>query len=46
MPGLSEGRDLAPVSVLVKRWNAKRLKERLVITAHRQKERNPSIGLF
>jgi len=34
-----EGRDLAPVSVLVERWNAKRLEERLVITAHRQKER-------
>ena len=36
---MGEGRDFAPVSVLVKRWNAKRLKERLVITAHRQKER-------
>jgi hypothetical protein len=35
---MGEGRDFAPVSVLVKRWNAKGFKERLVVTAHRQKE--------
>jgi hypothetical protein len=36
MRGMGEGRDVAPVWVLVERWNTKRLEERLVVTAHRQ----------